>query len=112
MRWLAATILLLAATVALSGVIYARDLQPGAWRPPAGEAAASDAQAIARALSADGCATRCRVSDVRQITGSHWRATVRAGAVVRCAEIDVNTFAFTRRSGLHGATVAACPRRG
>lgn len=112
MRWLAATILLLAATAAFSGVIYARDLVPGAWHPPAGGLAAADARAVYRLLTGGHCHGRCGVSDVRRIAGARWSATLRLGATVRCADIDVDTFGHDGRAGVRGASVEVCPGSG
>jgi hypothetical protein len=108
MRWLCATVGLLAASACLLAWVYLRDRDPSSWRVPEGQLARADAAAVLAALTGAGCRD-CTAEPLRRTQPRLWlvRVTVRGRA--QCLQIDLDTFAVSRQHGVSGAQPSRCP---
>jgi hypothetical protein len=111
MRWLGATVGLLAACVALVGWIYLRDHSTESWHPPAGQAARADAATVLAALDGDGCRHHCGVQLLGSTRHGDWIAQITLGAHPQCFAIDVAAFS-NGQHGLTGVEPVSCERTG
>ncbi len=106
MRWLAATVGLLAASVVLIAGIYLRDRDPSHWLPPQRNVARYDAETILLALR---CGHLCSYTLMSNPRPNHWVARIdKLGATVDCFDIDVTSFDISGASGVSGARVVRC----
>lgn len=112
MRWLLVTVALLGATAAFAGAIYARDLAPGAWRPPERQIAAHDAAMVLRGLTGGRCADHCAVTGLTQRPAGWWRAAITVRSWRRCVDIDITRFAVTSSHGIQGIRIGSCRAAG
>jgi hypothetical protein len=109
MRWLAATVTLLTASVALAGGVYLRDRDPGAWRPPEATLARSYARTLLAALGGTGCTHGvCGVMSLTRTSPSRWLAAIEVHSRTRCFEIDLDRFAVTETHGVEGIAAVSC----
>jgi hypothetical protein len=106
MRWLAATVGLLAVSLALIAGIYVRDRNPSQWLPPQRNVAGYDAETILLDLR---CGHLCSYTLLGNPRRNHWVARIAMlGATVDCFDIDVTSFDITGTQGISGAHVVRC----
>jgi hypothetical protein len=108
MRWLAATLLLLVASVGLVAGIYLRD-RATPWLPPPQSVAHTDADAVLAALSGGDCHLGCAVQLLVAPRPRHWVARIEVRSTTECFDIDVEAFSFNRARGLSGVKRVGCP---
>lgn len=104
MRWLAATIGLLAASLALVSGIYLRDRDPH-WLPPQRKMAAYDARTMLLQLH---CGHVCSYRVLGNPHPDHWTVRVEDGIATECFDIDVVQFETTVSRGVSGVTTVGC----
>lgn len=105
MRWLAATVALLAASAALIAWVYLRDRDTSGWQAQEAVLAGEDA---ARAIGYGDCREDCAVRLLAQ-TGPHWWLVgVAAGGRRQCLEVDPNRFTISSSEGDTGVAPAHC----
>jgi hypothetical protein len=107
MRWLAATMGLLAAGAALVLGIYLRDRNPH-WLPPQRTAAAYDAHTM---LDQMHCGHRCSYVLVDNPRPYHWVARVDYGKAIACYDIDIISFDTSTSHGVSGVSTVRCGSR-
>jgi hypothetical protein len=108
MRWLAATLGLLAASAALVGGVYLRDRDPH-WLPPQRKVASYDAKTMLLAMR---CGHRCSYTLVGNPRPYHWVARVDNGVGIECFDIDVISFDTTGSRGASGVATVHCAAGG
>jgi hypothetical protein len=106
MRWFAATLALLGASVGLVAGIYLRDRSTN-WLPPQRTVAHSDALAVAAHIGGT-CPRDCTVKLLGHPRTDHWLERVEIPTATQCFDIDVRTFATQDVHGLSGVTRIAC----
>jgi hypothetical protein len=106
-RWLAATIALLGASVFLVLGIYLRDRAPGQWLPPQRLVAHSDAMAVAAAIGGT-CPRDCTVKLLGHPRKDHWIERIVIPTATRCVDINVLAFATDETHGIAGVTEVRC----
>jgi hypothetical protein len=104
MRWLAGTLGLLAASVALVVGIYVRD-RDSHWLPPQRKMAAYDARTMLLQLP---CGHVCSYTLLANPHPDHWLVRVEDGIATECFDIDVVQFETTTARGVSGVTTVAC----
>jgi hypothetical protein len=104
MRWLAATVGLLAASAALVMGVYLRDRDPH-WLPPQRKIAAYDARTM---LFQMGCGDSCSYTLVGNPRPFHWVARVVNGVGIECYDIDVIAFDTSTAHGVSGVATVHC----
>ncbi|HSZ69882.1 MAG TPA: hypothetical protein VK756_05940 [Solirubrobacteraceae bacterium] len=109
MRWLALTVGLLCASVALVGWVYLRDRDTASWRPSERQLARVDAEDVLSAVGGGACRTGCASQELGRVRPRRWLVRVTAGGRTLCLEIDLDAFAMSPR-GVAGARLARCPR--
>jgi hypothetical protein len=107
MRWLAATLALLAAGAALVAGIYLRD-RSSAWRLPPRQAAQVDAQKVLMFIAGPGCGSRCSYRVVSHPRPDHWLALIVDRSRPHCVDINVQTFAISAEQGMSGMERIDC----
>ena len=110
MKWLAATITLLAASTVLVVSVYLRDRDPATWLPPQRQVAHSDAMAIAAAIGGT-CPRDCTVRLLGHPRKDHWTERIVIPMATRCVDINVITFATDADHGLAGVREVQCGAR-
>lgn len=107
MRWLAATVAMLGASVAIVLGIYLRDRDPSNWLPPQRTVAHSDAMSLAAFLGGT-CPRECAVSLVDHPRADHWTERIEIPTTTICVDINVRTFETQHVAGISGVTSVAC----
>lgn len=107
MKWLAITLALLGASVALVAGIYLRDYD-SSWRPPQRTAAEADAKIVFTYVAGLWCATHCSSTVLATARPNHWLARIVDQSRSRCVDIDVETFNVSQDHGLSGIAVVNC----
>jgi hypothetical protein len=105
MRWLAATVALLAASAGLVIGLYLRDRDPH-WLPPQRKIAAYDAQTMLLQMHCG--QPRCSYTLVANPRPFHWVARIDDGAGIRCYDINVISFDTTTSHGVSGIATVRC----
>jgi hypothetical protein len=104
MRWLAATVGLLAASAALVAGVYLRDRDPH-WLPPQRKIATYDARTMLLQMH---CGHRCSYALVGNPRPYHWVARIDNGVGVECYDIDVISFDTSTSHGVSGVATVRC----
>ncbi len=105
MRWLAATVALLAASAGLLAWVYLRDRDTSGWQAQEAALAREDA---ARAVGGGSCRQDCRAGLLAQ-TGPHrWLVSVAFDGRRQCLEVDPNEFTVSSSEGDTGVAPARC----
>jgi hypothetical protein len=107
MKWLAATVALVGASVALVLGIYFRDRDPGHWLPSQPRAAHLDAMAVAAEIGGT-CPRDCRVKLLGHPRANHWTERITVPTATECVDINVLTFATDETHGVAGVTAIRC----
>lgn len=111
MRWLFATLGLLAATAGLAAWIYLRDRNPNAWHPPESQLARYDAQTVLAATQEWPCGSTCFITRLRPEGASQrWFLRIKFPWGPRCSEFDPQTFAFIHGQLVGVRSVPCVPR--
>ncbi|MGZ4297284.1 MAG: hypothetical protein ACXVE4_08735 [Solirubrobacteraceae bacterium] len=110
MRWLAATLTLLAATFAVGLGLYLRDRVPSNWLPPQRTVAHSDAMSLAAVLGGT-CPRECKVRFIDHPRADHWTEWIETPSTTICVDINVRTFETAEVNGISGVTTVACEAR-
>lgn len=110
MRWLAATVALLCASVALAVAIYLRDRDPSNWLPPPRVAANLDAQTFLLSIHCPRAVCSYRLVD--HPSRYHWVARINYGSGTGCVDIDLLAFDVAATHGFTGARPVPCPSSG
>jgi len=109
MKWLAATIALLSASVLLVVGVYLRDRDPGAWRPPEATLAHSYATTLLALLGGADCTHGiCGVTSLSRTSPARWFTALEVHSQMRCFEIDLDRFAVTTQHGVEGIAAVTC----
>jgi len=108
MRWLLATIALLAASAGLIGWIYLRDRDTN-WRPPEQQQASADAVLAISELGGGRCRDRCQAHQLNPASSHRWLVHVILQGQRQCLQIDVDTFTVDGPHGLAGVQPSRCP---
>jgi hypothetical protein len=108
MKWLAATLALLASTSALVGWIYLRDRDPNAWHAARPQLAQGDAEAVLLGLQGWHCKSGCAVEQVRPGPDGLWFARLNIRWQPRCVEIDLGDFGIRQAGGFWGVRYVDC----
>jgi hypothetical protein len=107
MRWLYATITLLAMSVSLGSWVYLRDRDTN-WQPPEPRLARTDAKiALNYALRGDPCRSGCWDEVLDQTCSGDWLVRLTIRHRPRCLLIDVHTFTLSEH-GLSGVRLSRC----
>jgi hypothetical protein len=107
MKWLAATIVLLAASAALVLGIFLRD-RDTAWQPPPRAAANFDAMRVMTYVAGPTCGTRCSYEVLANPRANHWLARIVDRSRAECVDIDVDSFDVSGAHGISGIRVIDC----
>ncbi|HEX3691132.1 MAG TPA: hypothetical protein VHV28_15640 [Solirubrobacteraceae bacterium] len=107
MKWLAATLALLAASAALVGGIFLRD-RSSSWRLPPRQAAQVDALKVLNFIAGPGCGSRCSYRVVSHPRPDHWLALIVDRSRPHCVDINVQTFAISPQNGMSGMQRIGC----
>ena len=107
MRWLAATLVLLAASAALTLGIFLRD-RDTSWRPPPRAAANFDASWMMTYMAGPTCGKRCSYEVLANPRGNRWLARIVDRSRAECVDIDVNRFDVSGTHGISGIRVIDC----
>ncbi len=107
MKWLAATLALLAASAALVAAIYLRDRDTSNWLPPQRAMAHDDALSLAANIGGT-CPRDCTVRLLGHPRTDHWTERIEIPTATRCFDINVRTFATEDVHGLSGVTRIGC----
>ncbi len=110
MKWLLATIVLLAASASLIGWIYLRDRDTN-WHPPGQRLASTDAILALSELRGGRCRFGCQASQLDPASSHRWLVHAILRGRYRCLQIDVNTFTVNGPHGLYGVRTGRCPAR-
>jgi len=110
MRWLAVTLALLGASVALVAGIYLRD-RDTSWRPPERATADFDAQWLLLYLAGPACGNRCGYRLLGHPQTNHWLAWINDRSRTQCVDINVGAFQITTAHGVLGVTRIPCDAR-
>ena len=108
MRWLAATVVLVATSLSLVAWVYLRDRGPTGSRPPERTLALSDARIVFADLGGTRCTRGCGVRLIGRSAPRRWRARITMGRRIRCFDIDLDHFALVARQGLTGVQAVHC----
>jgi hypothetical protein len=108
MRWLLATIALLAASAGLLGWIYLRDRDTN-WRPPEQQLASADAILAISELGGGRCRDDCQAKQLESASSHRWLVHVILGERRQCLQIDLDTFTVDGPHGLTGVQSGRCP---
>lgn len=108
MRWLAATLVLLAATASLGAWIYLRDRQPNTWHPPERQLVDYDAHVVLSMIEGYHCAHGCAVTGLGRYRPGVWLVHMRLPTRRQCAEITLDRFTFSPQHGLTGVRFVGC----
>jgi hypothetical protein len=108
MRWLAATVGLLAASAVLVLGIYLRDRDPAGWLPAPRTAANSDAKAVMAGLGGPECGRRCSYRLLGNPKPDHWLAQIVDRSRAECVDINLRTFGASDAHGLSGVALIDC----
>lgn len=108
MRWRIATIVLIAASVAVGGWVLARDRGNPPWHPTELAQAQQDVRTVMASIHpTSACAPGCSMTVVDNTAPETWRVRLRVGPSRRCYLIRLR--AFTRTSeGLRGLPRVPC----
>jgi hypothetical protein len=109
MRWLAVTVVFVAASAALVAGIYLRDRVAHPALPHQQSVAYTEAQALLAALAGSHCRP-CGVSLLSQPRHGHWLAQIRTKQSVQCVDIDLTAFTWDHGHGFSGVTSVSCAR--
>jgi hypothetical protein len=112
MRWLYATVGLLTASLCLLAWVYLRDRDPSTLPQPERQLARVDAATALATLGGADCRSGCAAAPLRRIQPHRWLVRVTVQGQPQCLQIDLDTFAVTRRHGLSGVRPSRCPLRG
>lgn len=107
MRWLAATIVLLGASVALVAGIYLRD-RDASWQPPQRVAADFDAHWVLTYVAGPTCGKRCSYKVLAHPRADHWLARIVDRSRAECVDINVRSFGVSDAHGIAGIKVIDC----
>jgi hypothetical protein len=108
MKWLCATLGLLAAAAALVVAIYLRDYS-SSWRLPPREAAGADAQLVLDSMAGPQCGNLCSYEIVGHPRTDHWLAKiVDRSHPARCVDIDIETFGTGSEHDPSGIKPVSC----
>jgi hypothetical protein len=107
MRWLAVTLALLGASVALVAGIYLRNYD-SSWRPPQRTTAEADAKIVFTYVAGLWCATHCSSTVLATARPNHWLARIVDRSRAKCVDINVATFDVSETHGLSGIAVVNC----
>jgi hypothetical protein len=107
MRWLAVTLALLGASLALVAGIYLRNYD-SSWRPPQRTAAEADAKIVFTYVAGLWCARHCSSTVLATSRPNHWLARIVDRSRPRCVDINVETFGVSQAHGLSGIAVVNC----
>jgi len=110
MRWLLATIVLLAASAGLAGWIYLRDRDTN-WRLPGEQLARTDAVLAISELGGGRCLSDCEATQLDPASSHRWLVHAILRGRHACLQIDVNTFTVDGPHGLYGVRAGHCPAR-
>jgi len=108
MRWLAATVALLAACAGLVVWVYLRDRQTGDWRPPERELVRADAVSALTVLGGAGCGARCTAQVVGRVRPEVWLVRVTVRGRSQCLQIALDEFEVSERNGIVGGWPSGC----
>jgi hypothetical protein len=108
MRWLLATLALLACSAGLLGWVYLRDRDTH-WQPTELQLAYAAAESTLSELGGAGCSAGCS-SDVLANPAPHrWIARITVRGRTRCMQIDLQAFGTNGPHGLTGVKPSRCP---
>ena len=108
MRWLAATLALMAASAAIVVAIYFRDRDTSGFLPAPRTAANADARAVMYGLGGTNCGRRCSYRLLGPTKPDHWAAQIVDRARTECVEIDLKSFGTSIAHGLSGVSLIDC----
>jgi len=107
MRWLAATLVLLAASAALLLGIFLRD-RDTAWQLPPRATAEFDAKWVMTYVAGPTCGKRCSYTVLANPRADHWLARIVDRSRTTCVDIDVGRFDVSSAHGISGIQVIDC----
>jgi hypothetical protein len=108
MRWLAATLALVAASAALVAGIYFRDRDTSGFLPAPRIAANADARAVMFSIGGTNCGRRCSYRLLGSSRPDHWLAQIVDRSRTRCVEINIRTFGLSIAHGISGVGPVDC----
>jgi hypothetical protein len=109
MKWLFATIGLLAASLCLLGWIYLRDRDTN-WRPAETQVVQANVEGALGELPRSDCSEGCKTKILRR-TGAHrWLVSITARGQTRCIQIELDGPAASGH-GLSGIQPSPCTAR-
>jgi hypothetical protein len=108
MKWLAATLALIAATAAVLAGIYFRDRDTSGFLPAPRTAADADARAVMFGIGGTDCGRRCSYRLLGSTKPDHWLAQIVDRSRTECVEIDLKTFGLSDVHGISGVAMIDC----